>query len=101
MSKFAMYGKMTAQPGKRDELARLLLESEAALQEMEGCLLYILNESEDEPDVLWVTELWESAEAHDASLRNEKVLALIQRCRPLIAGVSSVPVRPIGGKGLS
>lgn len=51
-------------------------------------------------DVLWIMELWESAEAHAASLKNEKVLAIIQRCRPLIAEVSAVPVRPIGGKGL-
>ncbi|XID91977.1 putative quinol monooxygenase [Paenibacillaceae bacterium WGS1546] len=101
MSKYAMFGKLTAHPGKREELARLMLESGETLNGMEGCIYYILHEAEDEPDVLWVTELWESAEAHAASLRNENVLAVIQRCRPLIAGVSSVRVRPIGGKGLS
>jgi len=100
MSKYTMFGQLKAQPGKRDELAKMMLESAETLEGMEGCIFYIINESVDDADVLWIMELWESAEAHAASLKNEKVLAVIQRCRPLIAGVSSVPVRPIGGKGL-
>ncbi|MDQ0114482.1 putative quinol monooxygenase [Paenibacillus harenae] len=100
MSKFTMFGQLKAQPGKRDELAKAMLESTETLQGMEGCVFYILNEAVDDPDVLWIMELWESAEAHAASLKNEKVIAVIQRCRPLIAGASAVPVRPIGGKGL-
>jgi len=100
MSKFAMFGQLIAQPGQRDELARLMLESAETLQGMEGCIYYIISESVDEPDALWISELWESEEAHAASLKNESVLAVIQRCRPLIAGVKPVKVRPIGGKGL-
>lgn len=100
MGKFTMFGQLKAQPGKRGELAKAMLESAETLQDMKGCIFYILNESVDEPDVLWIMELWESAEAHAASLKDEQVLAVIQRCRPLIAGGSSIPVRPIGGKGL-
>ncbi len=44
-------------------------------------------------------ELWESQEAHAASLKNEKVRELIGRCRHLIAEAGGVKVRPIGGKG--
>lgn len=98
MSKYTMFGQLKAHTGKRDELAQALLESSE--QDMEGCLIYIVNESVDDPDTLWIMELWESAEAHAASLKDEKVLAVIQRCRPLIAEVSAVPVRPIGGIGL-
>ncbi|MCQ6561809.1 putative quinol monooxygenase [Paenibacillus mendelii] len=100
MSKYTMFGQLKAQPGKRDELAKMMLESSETLQGMEGCIFYILNESVNEPDVLWIMELWESAEAHAASLKDEKVRAVIEQCKPLIAGVSAVPVRPIGGKGL-
>lgn len=100
MSKYTMFGQLKAHPGKRDELAKLMLESADTLEGMEGCIFYIINESVDDPDVLWIMELWENAEAHAASLKNERVLAVIQRCRPLIAGVSGIPVRPIGGKGL-
>lgn len=95
-----MYGKLTASPGKRDELVSLLLEASRSLKDMVGCELYIINESEDDPDTIWVTELWSNAEAHADSLKNEDVLAVIQRARPLIAGVEPVRLRPVGGKGL-
>ncbi|WP_244865123.1 hypothetical protein [Xylanibacillus composti] len=49
---------------------------------------------------MWITELWESKEAHAASLQNEQVRELINRCRPLIAGIDGIQVRPIGGKGI-
>ncbi len=93
-----MFGKLTAHPGKREELAKMMLEADT-LNDMEGCIYYILHEAEDEPDVLWITELWESQEAHAASLKNEKVRELIGRCRHLIAEAGGVKVRPIGGKG--
>ncbi|QYR21439.1 antibiotic biosynthesis monooxygenase [Paenibacillus sp. sptzw28] len=100
MNKFAMYGKLTAHPGQRDALVKMMLEAADQLDSMEGCELYIINVSEDDPDVIWVTELWSDAEAHAESLKNENVLQLIQRCRPLIAGVEPIKVRPVGGKGI-
>lgn len=99
MNKFVMYGKLIAHPGKRDELARTMLESDT-MKGMEGCLLYILNESEDEPDAICIFEMWTDAEAHANSLLNEKVQALIQRCRPLIANVVPARLRPLGGIGV-
>ncbi|MDF2716275.1 MAG: Antibiotic biosynthesis monooxygenase [Paenibacillus sp.] len=99
MSKYAMFGKLTAHPGKREQLAKMMLESGETLNDMEGCIYYILHAAEDDPDDLWITELWESREAHVASLKNEKVLELIGRCRHLIAEGSAVKVRPLGGKG--
>ncbi|MGG1658108.1 putative quinol monooxygenase [Brevibacillus sp. NRS-1366] len=59
---------------------------------------YLLHAAEDDTDDLWITELWESQEAHAASLKNEKVLELMGRCRDLIAGGSGVKVRPLRGK---
>ncbi|MCP3773036.1 antibiotic biosynthesis monooxygenase [Paenibacillus sp. MZ04-78.2] len=98
MSKYAMFGKLTAHPGKREELAKMMLEADT-LNDMKGCIYYILHEAEEDPDVLWITELWESREAHAASLKNEKVRELIGRCQHLIEEVGGVKVRPIGGKG--
>ncbi|MFF2480890.1 putative quinol monooxygenase [Paenibacillus sp. NPDC058071] len=100
MNKFSMYVKLTACPGKRDELVSLLLEASRSLNNVEGCELYIINESLDDPDAVWVTELWRDAQAHADSLQNEKVQAVIQRARPLIAGVEPVRLRPVGGKGM-
>jgi quinol monooxygenase YgiN len=101
MSKFAMYGKIMAQPGKRDELVGVLLEAAQMLGDMTECELYIVNTVPDEPDAIWVTELWENEKAHAASLEREDVRALIGRGMPLIAGMSEqMTLTPVGGKGI-
>lgn len=100
MNKFAMYGKLTALSGKRDELVGILLEAADILQSNANCDLYIVNVSDDYPDTVWVTELWKDQEAQAASLADTKVLELLQRGRPLIAGGEPLQLRPVGGKGL-
>ena len=100
MSKFTMIGKLIAQPGKRDELVSLLLDAAQSLENIDGCHSYIINESLDDPDTIWISELWRDADAHANSLKNEQVLAVIQRARPLIAGIEPIRLRPVGGVGL-
>jgi reactive intermediate/imine deaminase len=54
-----------------------------------------------EADALWITEVWESAEHHKASLSLPDVRAAIGKARPLIASVGDgVQSEPIGGFGL-
>ncbi|MFD0586563.1 putative quinol monooxygenase [Paenibacillus sp. GCM10027627] len=100
MSKYTMYGRLIAKPGKRDELAAILLQAADALGSNPDCELYIVNISEDDPDSVWVTELWSNEAAHAASLKDEETIALIGVARPLIAGVEPIKLKPIGGKGL-
>lgn len=101
MSKFGMYAKFTAKPGQRDALAEILLEAAAAAEAVEECELYIINFTGDDPDILWVTEIWSHKDAHAASLTQEATRTAIQRAMPLISGVESIPLNPMGGKGLS
>ena len=99
--RFGLYGKLIAQPGKRDELAALLLESAEGLRSMPECELYVVNVGDD-PEAVWVTEVWANEAAHEASLQRPEVQAAIARGRPLIAGMSDqVRLRPLGGKGLA
>jgi quinol monooxygenase YgiN len=100
MSRFGIYGKFTAHAGKRDALVQALLEAAAGLQSFEGCEVYIINVSETEPDVVWVTEVWRDQAAHQASLAIPGTKDLIQRTRPLIAGIEQTKLVPVGGKGL-
>ena len=101
MSRYGLYGKLNAQPGRREELVALLLEGGNALEAMPGCLMYVINTANADPDAIWVTEIWESQEAHDASLTLDSVRAIIARARPLIApGGEQIAVTPVGGKGL-
>jgi quinol monooxygenase YgiN len=95
---YGLIGKMTAAPGQRDALAAMLLES---TQAMPGCLSYVIATDPADADALWITEVWDTAESHKASLKLPQVQAVIARARPLIAGFSHrVETVPLGGHGL-
>ena len=98
---YGLQGRFTAQPGKGDELAALLLEAADGLRAHDDCLLYVIGRLPAEPDAVLVYEVWTSAEAHRASLDLQATKAAIERGRPLIAGMSDrVEFEPSGGKGL-
>lgn len=96
-----MYGlisKINAVPGKRDELAMIMLK---ATKNMPGCLSYVVAADPKDPDGLWITEVWDSSESHQASLQLPEVQQAIAKGRPLIAGFSNrVETQPLGGHGL-
>lgn len=95
---YGLIGQMKAQPGKRTELATILLEGTGA---MPGCLSYIIAEDPKEADTLWISEVWDSKASHDASLKLPAVQAAIAKGRPLIAGFGSqTETVPLGGTGL-
>jgi quinol monooxygenase YgiN len=80
---YGLIGKMRAQPGQRDALIAILAEGTAA---MPGCLGYVIARDKADPDALWITETWDSAASHAASLTLPAVRAAIAKGRPLIAG---------------
>jgi quinol monooxygenase YgiN len=95
---YGLIGKMTAAPGKRDELVSILLEGAAG---MPGCLSYIVAKDTSDANAIWITEAWESKASHDASLSLPSVKEAIAKGRPLIANFSDrVVTTPIGGTGL-
>ena len=101
VDRFGLHGKITAQPGTRDQLVEHLLSAAKLMDTAEGCELYVVSTSSDD-DAVWVTEIWRSKADHDASLAIVGVPELIRRTRPLIASMSeSVPLVVRGGKGLA
>src|SRR5262245_40599008 len=95
---YGLIGKMTAVAGQRDTVASMLVES---TQAMPGCLSYIVAADPTDADALWITEVWDGAASHQASLSLTVVKATIAKARPLIAGFSNrVETAPIGGYGL-
>jgi quinol monooxygenase YgiN len=98
---YGLQGRFTAQPGKGDELAAILLEAAGSMSALDDCLLYVIGRVPDAPDAVLVYEAWTSQEAHDASLDVEGAQEMIARARPLIAGMSDrVEFKPVGGKGV-
>ena len=82
---FSVYGRMTALPGRRDELITVLLDGLRAGGENSGLLNYSINAAFDEPDTIWLTQLWIDKETHDAVTRSEPVAAATRRLAPLLA----------------
>lgn len=82
---FANVGTLGVLPGKRDDVVAILTRSNLVLADA-GCLLYEVGVNDDEPETVFVAELWESAEAHAASLQLDSVRAAIAEAMPLLSG---------------
>jgi quinol monooxygenase YgiN len=96
-----MYGlivKLTAAAGMRDELIGILKESSAG---MPGCLSYVIAKDSADENAIWVTEVWESQEKHDASLALPAVKNAVPRAKTLISAFDKIAVTtPVAGIGL-
>lgn len=82
---FANVGSFGTLPGKRDEVMAILTRSNDELLGA-GCLLYEVGTNDEEPNTVFVAELWESADAHKASLQLASVRAAIAEAMPLLSG---------------
>ena len=97
-----MTGKLQAQPGKRAVLVDILLRAAKLVSNMHGCHSYIVLEDVQDESCVWVFEMWDDKESHDASLRDEKVRGLIAEAMPILAGApSGSELRVAGGHGLN
>jgi len=80
---YGLIGQMIAQPGQRTALIAILSEATGA---MPGNMGYLIGEDSANADAIWIVEIWETKEAHAASLQLPAVQASIAKGRPLIAG---------------
>ena len=98
---YGRFGRLTAQPGRRDELVAVLCRAAEVLDRDPGCLHYVVGTAA-EPDAVWVWEAWTDKAAHDASLEPPEVRETIAAAMPMIAGMADVvELVVVGGKGLS
>ena len=96
---FGLITKIRATAGARDRLAAVLIKASAS---MPGCLSYVVAADATDPDAVWVTEVWDSAELHKASLQLPQVREAMTTGRPLIAGFGErFQTTPLGGSGLA
>jgi quinol monooxygenase YgiN/quercetin dioxygenase-like cupin family protein len=102
MSRVGRYVKFTAKPGQGDALAEKLLGAAEGLRSTPGCELYVINRANDDPDAVWVTEVWRSQEELDASLETEEAKAAIPEVLALVreGSFERIELAPQGGVGL-
>ncbi|MGI8828441.1 MAG: putative quinol monooxygenase [Candidatus Limnocylindria bacterium] len=98
MARFGLYGSILATPGQRGALVAHMLEAAHLMQDAPGCEPYLVSTSEADDDAVWITEVWRTEADHDASLSLPGVQELIERARPIIAGMGeSIRLVPHGG----
>lgn len=94
---YGLIGSFTAKPGQRAALIAAIAEGSV---DMPGCYAYVIAADAANPDLIWITEVWDSKQSHDASLNLPAVQAAIGKARPLIAGmVSQTITTPLAGGG--
>jgi len=98
---YGMCGKLTAQAGKREEFMQILVRAAKVVAQIPGCQIYLVNADLADETGIWVYEVWETKEAHDASLHDEQVRALISEARPLMSDPpEGIELNVIGGHGI-
>lgn len=95
---YGLIGKMKIASGHRDTVIEILLRGTF---EMPGCRSYIVAYDPEDPDAIWITEVWDSAELHRASLALPAVQDAIAQAKAYIAGFGErFETEPVGGHGL-
>jgi quinol monooxygenase YgiN len=97
----AQHVKATVKPGKRDELIQQLQQLSAELlTRASGCIYYLISTTE-EPDVVWISELWTSKEAKDAVAMKPESAKAMKELMPLVASMTDrTNLTVVGGTGI-
>jgi quinol monooxygenase YgiN len=78
-------GTLKVRPEARDTVIAVLTRPKPELREA-GCLVYEVGANEANPDLVYVLEVWTSAEAHRASLGLDSVREALHEALPLLDG---------------
>jgi len=85
--KYGYIGKLKAIEGKGNELREILSKASEHLKSDPTCHLYLVSMKADEPETVYVTEVWESKEDQENSLKDETVKGLIGQAMPILDGM--------------
>lgn len=97
---YALLNKLAARPGQRERVVAILLESGKLFDDNPACALYLVSESVDDPNVIWVYDLWTTPEEHAEALGRPELRPFVEETMPLLDGMpEQIEIRPVGGKG--
>ena len=81
-----MYGLITSMLVLADNRDALLAAVGKGASDLPGCVSYVVAADTEDPSLVWVTEVWDSVEAHAASLELDQVKEAIAQARPFLLG---------------
>jgi|SRR5580698_2123085 quinol monooxygenase YgiN len=98
---YGYIGSMRAKDGCRDDVIAILLSGADGLRAA-GCQLYAVGTDPADGGLIWVTEIWDSAEHHTASLQLPETRAAIGKAMPMLTGdFTRQEVTVVGGLGVT
>jgi quinol monooxygenase YgiN len=101
IARFAQHSKLHARPGKRDELVAKFLDVCDMQRDNLACELMLVSSSPEEGDVVFLTEVWTSAEEHERTRQSPAVQAWAAEMPAVVAGPPEItPLDVRGGIGL-
>jgi len=101
MAKVAEIAKITAAPGKRDELLAVLQRMVDQANSEAGTEVYVFHEAADDDVTVWTYELYANQAARDAHGASPKMAEIAPAVGPLLAGAPElIKLRPALGKGV-
>ncbi len=86
MARFGQHTKIRARPGKRDALLAKFTEAAEMQHENPACELTLVCASPDDPDVVFLTEVWASEEEHERARTSPEVQAWAKDMPELVDG---------------
>ena len=91
-----------ATKGNGNRLASILIDASKLVSMAQGCHIYLVSKDIINEDSIWVTEVWDSKEDHDNSLKVEGVRDLISMAMPLLDGQpkKGQELKVLGGAGI-
>lgn len=101
-TQYLLHGKLIAKPEYKEELADILIQASQLVSTAKGCKLYAVSGDKDDATSVYVTEIWDSKDDHDNSLKNEEVRALIIKAMPILGGqpTKGQELEILGGIGI-
>jgi len=103
MYKYGLSVKFISTENNGQKLSSILLKASQLVSSAKGCQLYLVSLDNEEPDTVWTTEIWDSREDHDNSLKVIGVKELISQAMPLLAAPpeKGKEIKIIGGFGIN
>ena len=101
MARFAQHTRIRARPGKREDLTAKFMEISVIQRDNPACELSIVSTSPEDDQVVFLTEVWTSAEEHERARHSPEVEAWAADMPELVDGPpDTTPLEIVGGKGL-
>ena len=97
---YVLLNRLTAKPGQGQRVVEILLESGKLFDDNPACLLYLVSTSTDDPNLVWMIDLWTSQEAHAEALKAPELRPFVEQAMPLLEGMpEQIEVRRLAPAG--